>query len=140
MLGLPKILKEEEINAELPSDIDDEYVSEEGFLPTLPGDSTKISSALALFRAARVLAQVLDVEYSTSTSHEVSYSKLRELEEELDGWKASLAPHLRMEFVNGMPATNVVHSRSPLLVTISDEHWHDLANICRPLPTITFVP
>lgn len=117
MLGLPKLLREEEIDAEYPSDIDDEYVSEEGFLPTLPGDSTKISSALALFRCSRVLAQVLDVEYSTSTSHELSYGKLRDLEEELDAWKVGLAPHLRLEFVNGSPATNIVHSRSPLLVS-----------------------
>lgn len=116
MLGLPKLLKEDEVNADFPSDIDDEYVSEEAFLPTLPGDSTKISSALALFRSARVLAQVLDVEYSTASSHELTYSKLRELEDDLDAWKAGLAPHLRMEFVNGTPGTNVVHSRSPLLV------------------------
>ncbi|KAF8251059.1 hypothetical protein K440DRAFT_647833 [Wilcoxina mikolae CBS 423.85] len=116
MLGLPKLLREDDIDAEYPSDIDDEYVSEEGFLPTLPGDSTKISSALALFRGSRVLAQVLDVEYSTAACLELSYSRLRDLEEELDAWKAGLAPHLRMEFVNGTPATNIVHSRSPLLV------------------------
>lgn len=116
MLGLPKLLREDEIDAEYPSDVDDEYVSEKGFLPTLPGDSTKISSALALFRCSRVLAQVLDIEYSTSTAHELSYSKLRDLEDDLDSWKLGLAPHLRLEFVNGAPATNIVHSRSPLLV------------------------
>ncbi|KAI5793106.1 fungal-specific transcription factor domain-containing protein [Geopyxis carbonaria] len=116
ILGLPKALNTEDVNTELPSDIDDEYVSDEGFLPTLPGDSTKISSALALFRASRVLAQVLEVEYQTSTSHEISYLKLQELEDELEAWKSGLAPHLTLEFVNGAPATNVVHSRSPLLV------------------------
>lgn len=116
MLGLPKLLREDEIETEYPSDIDDEFVSDEGFLPTLPGDSTKISSSLALFRVSRVLSQVLDVEYCSATSHELSNSKLRDLEEELDAWKAGLAPHLRMEFVNGVPATNIVHSRSPLLV------------------------
>ena len=119
MLGLPKLLREENIDAQYPSDIDDECVSEEGFLPSLPADSTKISSALALLRGARVLAQVLDVEYSASASLELSYGKLRDLGEELDAWKAGLAPHLRMEFVNGTPANNVVHSRSPLLVIIS---------------------
>lgn len=116
ILGLPKALNSEDVDTELPSDIDDEYVSDEGFLPTLPGDSTKISSALALFRASKVLAQVLEVEYQTSASHEISYVKLQELEDELEAWKSGLAPHLTLEFVNGAPATNVVHSRSPLLV------------------------
>ncbi|KAG0131617.1 putative transcriptional activator protein [Tuber indicum] len=116
MLGLPKLFKDEDIDTEYPSDIDDEYVSEKGFSPTLPGDSTKISSALALFRSSRVLSKVLDAVYPTSSSHEVSYTKLRELEDELGAWKSGLAPHLRLEFVNGTPATNVVDSRSPLLV------------------------
>lgn len=116
MLGLPKLLNLEDVETELPSDVDDEYISEQGFLPTLPGDSTKISSALALFRLSQVLAHVLDIEYSNTASHEVSYIKLRELEEELDRWKSGLAPHLRMEFVNGSPSTNHVHRSSPLLV------------------------
>ncbi|KAL7276243.1 DNA-binding transcription factor cat8 [Rhizina undulata] len=116
MLGLPKLFKEADVDAEYPSDIDDEYISEKGFLPTLPGDSTKISSALALFRSSRILAKVLENVYSSALSHDQSYNKLKELEEEVDAWKNGLAPHLRLEFVNGSPATNVVHSRSPLLI------------------------
>ncbi|CUS14123.1 unnamed protein product [Tuber aestivum] len=116
MLGLPKLLRDGDIDTEYPSDIDDEYVSEKGFLPTQPGDSTKISSALALFRSSRILCKVLDAVYPTSSAHEVSYTKLKELEDELGTWKMGLAPHLRLEFTNGTPATNVVDSRSPLLV------------------------
>ncbi|KAB5511139.1 hypothetical protein GE09DRAFT_1209347 [Coniochaeta sp. 2T2.1] len=40
ILGPPRILKEDEIHAEYPSDIDDEYVNEEGFQPSLPGEHT----------------------------------------------------------------------------------------------------
>lgn len=121
MLGLPKLLSEDDVDAEYPSDIDDEYVSEKGFLPTLPGDSTKISSALALFRSSRVLARVLDAvyphgSYKEGGTRELAYRRLKELEEELEAWMKGLAPHLRLEFVNGVPGTNVVHSRSPLLV------------------------
>jgi hypothetical protein len=116
MLGVPRLLRDGDVHTEYPSDIDDEYISKDGFLAIQPGDSTKISSALALFRLSRTLAQVLDVEYSASSAHELSYSKLKELEEELDCWKSSLAPHLRMEFVNGKPAASFVDSRSPLLV------------------------
>lgn len=116
MLGLPKLLKDEDVDTEYPSDIDDEYVSKEGFSHTLPGDSTKISSALALFKSSRILSKVLGAVYPISSSHELSYSKLKELESDLDSWRNGLAPHLRLEFANGAPAIKVVDSRSPLLV------------------------
>ncbi|KAF8467321.1 fungal-specific transcription factor domain-containing protein [Kalaharituber pfeilii] len=116
LLGLPRLLKEEDISVEYPSDIDDEYITHDCYLSVLPGDFTKISSAIALFRGARVLANVLDSVYPTAMAHEQTFRRLRELEDELDTWKAELAPHLRLEFVNGVPATKVVHSRSPLLV------------------------
>lgn len=118
MLGLPRLLKDEDISADYPSDIDDEYITENGFLSAMPGDSTRISSSIALFRCSRVLANVLDSVYPTTLAHEQSFRRLKELEDELDTWKAELAPHLRLEFVNGVPATNVVHSRSPLLVCL----------------------
>jgi len=54
LTGLPVLLREEQIQTEYPEDIDDENVTEAGFLPTLPGESTRISSALALFSASRV--------------------------------------------------------------------------------------
>ncbi|RPB22703.1 hypothetical protein L211DRAFT_788167 [Terfezia boudieri ATCC MYA-4762] len=116
MLGLPRLLKDEDISTEYPSDIDDEYITQDGFLSALPGDFTKISSSIALFRCSRVLAKVLDSVYPTTLAHDQSFRRLKELEHELDTWKAELAPHLRLDFVNGVPATNVVHSRSPLLV------------------------
>ncbi|KAF3080750.1 hypothetical protein TWF102_002106 [Orbilia oligospora] len=116
MLGLPTLISDDEVNAEYPADIDDEYVSESGFLPTMPGDHTKISSALALFRGSRILSKVLSTVYSMKSSNKQSYKQLQQLEEDLDSWKMNLPEHLRLEFVNGMPGTNIVHSRSPLLV------------------------
>ncbi|KAK6530146.1 hypothetical protein TWF694_003514 [Orbilia ellipsospora] len=116
MLGLPTLINDEETSIEYPADIDDEYVSESGILPTMPGDHTKISSALALFRGSRILSKVLSTIYSMKSSTKQSYKQLQQLEQELDTWKTNLPEHLRLEFVNGMPATNIVSSRSPLLV------------------------
>ena len=109
-------MKDEDITTEYPADIDDQYITQDGFLTALPGEFTTISSAIALFRCSRVLANVLDNIYPITLAHEQTYRRLKELEDELDSWKAELAPHLRLEFVNGVPATNVIHSRSPLLV------------------------
>jgi hypothetical protein len=115
-LGLPQLMKEEDVHCELPVDADDEYVTEKGFLPTLPGEYTKLSSALALFRLSRVLAKVLRENYPASPSHEISFRTISILSDELDAWLAGLAPHLKLQFVQDKPSTNVISSRSPLLV------------------------
>ncbi|KAL7936910.1 N-terminal binuclear Zn cluster-containing/DNA binding domain-containing protein [Trichoderma chlorosporum] len=113
--GLPKLLKEEDVQAEYPSDTDDEYVTEKGFQPTLPGEYTRISSALALFRAMRILARVLDKMYPAAASYDLSLQQISAFEAELDGWYDELPAHLRLNFSQGKPSRDVTGSRSPLL-------------------------
>lgn len=118
-LGLPKLLKEEDVHCEYPVDADDEYVTEKGFLPTLPGESTKLSSALALFRISRILSKVLTELYPASSSHDISFRTMASLDEELGEWCNNLAPHLKLTFQQDKPSTNVTSSRSPILVCFS---------------------
>lgn len=117
LLGLPKLLHEEDVHAEYPADTDDEYVTEKGFQPTLPGEYTRISSALALFRASRILARVLEKNYRAASVHELSLQQMSALETELDEWYDELPAHLRLNFTQDKPATDVTGSRSPLLVS-----------------------
>ncbi|PNY28917.1 Transcriptional activator protein acu-15 [Tolypocladium capitatum] len=114
-LGLPKLLREDDVQAEHPSDADDECITEKGFQPALPGEYTRLSSALALFRAARILARVLEKLYPASANHRLSLQQMGALEGELDAWYADLPAHLRLSFVQDRPSTNVTGSRSPLL-------------------------
>jgi len=113
--GLPRALNEADVECEYPVDADDEYVTEEGFMPPVPGACTKLSSALALFRCSRVLAKVLEEHYPASASYDSSLSKTAALDAELEAWQETLAPHLRMEFLQDKPSTNIISSRSPLL-------------------------
>ncbi|KAI0412688.1 fungal-specific transcription factor domain-containing protein [Xylaria grammica] len=115
ILGLPKLLKEEDIHAEYPSDTDDEYVTEKGFQPTLPGEHTRISSALALFRLSRILATVLEKNYPAATSHDLSLQQMSSLDAELCAWDEALPTHLKLNFVQDKPSTDVTGSRSPIL-------------------------
>ncbi|KAF6833920.1 transcriptional activator protein acu-15 [Colletotrichum plurivorum] len=115
ILGLPKLLKEDDIHAEYPSDTDDEYVTEKGFQPTLPGEYTRLSSALALFRCCRILAKVMEKNYPAATTHELSLQQMSAMEAELDEWCESLPAHLKLNFVQDKPSTDVTGSRSPLL-------------------------
>lgn len=114
---MPVLLREEDIHTEYPEDIDDENVTETGFLPTLPGESTRISSAIALFAACRVLNKALEDLYPSDGGYEIPISKLRSVAGQLDGWVKNLPPHLRLEFSQDKPSTNVTSSRSPLLVS-----------------------
>lgn len=104
------------MHCEYPVDADDEYVTEKGFLPTLPGESTKLSSALALFRVSRVLSKVLAELYPASSSHEISFRTMASLADDLEDWQNNLAPHLKLTFHQDKPSTNVTGSRSPILV------------------------
>ncbi|KAL8811870.1 MAG: hypothetical protein Q9200_001458 [Gallowayella weberi] len=115
LLGLPKLLKEEDIHTEYPLDTDDENVSERGFQPTLPGESTRLASALALFRGSRILARVLDGLYPASLSYDLSLQKIVSLNTELDGWLNGLPAHLRLQFAQDKPSTKTIGSRSPFL-------------------------
>ncbi|KAI1425677.1 fungal-specific transcription factor domain-containing protein [Xylaria sp. FL1777] len=115
ILGLPKLLKDEDIHAEYPADTDDEYVTEKGFQPTLPGEHTRISSALALFRLSRILAHVLEKNYPAATSHELSLQQMSSLDAELRAWDEALPTHLKLNFVQDKPSTDVTGSRSPIL-------------------------
>lgn len=116
MLGLPKLLKEDDIHAEYPSDTDDEYVTEKGFQPTLPGEYTRLSSALALFRVSRILANVLEKTYPAATSYELSLQQISALDADLSDWYENLPAHLRLNFAQDKPSTDITGSRSPILV------------------------
>ncbi|KAF2122866.1 transcriptional activator protein-like protein acu-15 [Lophiotrema nucula] len=128
-LGLPKLMKEEDVHCEYPVDADDEYVTDKGFLPTLPGESTKLSSALALFRLARILSKVIAELYPASASYEISFRTIASLADELEEWSSSLAPHLKLIFQQDKPSTNVTSSRSPIL---SLAYHHIRSLIYRP--------
>lgn len=103
------------MHCEYPVDADEEYVEESGFKAPCPGEFTRLSSALALFRAARILSRTLEEVYPAVSSYELSLQKLASLNDELDQWQQSLAPHLRLPFANDKPSAGTTSSRSPLL-------------------------
>jgi hypothetical protein len=117
LTGLPVLLREEDVQTEYPVDVDDENVTETGFLPTLPGESTRISSAIALFGASRILNKVLEDLFSSKSDYNVHVSKMHSVAGELDEWLHNLPAHLRLVFSQDKPSTNVTSSRSPLLVS-----------------------
>ncbi|EDN08508.1 acetate regulatory DNA binding protein FacB [Histoplasma capsulatum] len=135
MTGLPVLLAESDVCAEFPVDIDDENITEGGFVPTLPGEPTRVSSALALFSAARILSKVLAQLYPSPAGYNVSLSTVHSLGEELDEWQRSLPQHLQLEFTQDKPSTNVTGSRSPLLSIM----YYFIRSLIRR-PAVCFAP
>jgi hypothetical protein len=116
------LLRDADVSTDYPKDIDDENVTHQGLSPTLPGELTKISSALALFKGSRILAKTLEELYPASTTYQLSLKKLRTLSDELDQWLQSLPGHLRLQFLNDKPSTGIISCRSPLLVSFQQVH------------------
>lgn len=114
--GMPMLLREVDVSTEFPADVDDENINEQGFSPALPGELTKISSALAFFRLSRILSKTLEHLYPAGAVYSISLKKLHSLSDELDQWHEELPDHLRLRFCNDKPATNLTSDRSPLLV------------------------
>jgi hypothetical protein len=113
------LLRDADVSTDYPKDVDDENITHQGLSPTLPGELTKISSALALFKGSRILAKTLEELYPASTAYQLSLKKLRALSDELDQWSQNLPSHLRLQFLNDKPSTGIVSCRSPLLVSPS---------------------
>ena len=117
MLGTPTTLNDRNVHCESPIDVDDEYISEQGIQPVLPGEFTKLSSALSLFSGARILSKVLAELYPSHASYDVSMSTVSALDRELEEWFNDLPSHLKMQFTDEKPSTNIISSRCPLLVS-----------------------
>jgi hypothetical protein len=115
-MGLPKLLSSD-VETEYPVAIDDEYVEEKGFLPSLPGESSKISSAIALFRVTRLLSKILEQIYPAAASHDLSLQALSAFETELNEWSDGLPSHLKLTFVQDKPSVSVTGDRSAILVS-----------------------
>lgn len=104
MLGLPRFLEDEDIDQEWPAEVDDDYITENGILP-MPEGSTSIMIAFnAHTRIVQVLSKICKYVYpikgthsgdNKTVSYTVSYSKIRELEQDLAQWLDELPVALR---------------------------------------------
>ena len=129
-LGLPRLIKDDIVQTELPLNVDDEDLFEQR-LTTFSAE-TRMSAALAFFDLSRLFARVVDNVYQAPVSSGVSLDTISQLSEDLDSWRESLAPHLQLVFVQDRPSTRVTGDRSALL---SLAYYHARALLHRPLAT-----
>ncbi|KAL1297122.1 hypothetical protein AAFC00_004700 [Neodothiora populina] len=99
MLGLPQTLSDEDIDQDLPVEVDDEYITESGILP-MPEGTTALTTAFnAHLRLVQILSKIVrnvypirakDAQNSQDKSYTVPFSVIRDLENDLENWKENL--------------------------------------------------
>ncbi|KAF2712963.1 hypothetical protein K504DRAFT_472475 [Pleomassaria siparia CBS 279.74] len=104
MLGLPHFLNDDDIDQDWPTEVDDEYITETEIRPMPPGKISVMAASNAHTRIVQVLAKICEYVYpikgtqsggKNSVTYSVSYSKIREIEQDLQQWLDNLPMALR---------------------------------------------
>ena len=100
LLGLPQMLSNDDIDQELPIEVDDEYITADGILPMPPGKLSIFVAFNAHTRLVEILVKTVRYIYPIkesnplrskgSQSYVVSHSKIREIEQDLQSWMEAL--------------------------------------------------
>lgn len=111
MLGLPRSIAEEDIDQELPEEIDDENITEDGYFPQKKGKISSAGIANAHTRLITILSHIMKYIYpvkqesesvscltgdtATAPLYNVTHAKVAEMEDEILQWLESLPAELR---------------------------------------------
>ncbi|PGH03705.1 hypothetical protein AJ79_07287 [Helicocarpus griseus UAMH5409] len=94
--GLPKSFRDQDIDVELPSDVDDDFVNSSGYLLSLPGEPTGMLTFVSLIKVVRVLSNTLEILYTT-TDRRQTVTKIKTIDKLLDQWINTLPDHLQLD-------------------------------------------
>lgn len=107
MLGLPRSIAEEDFDQELPEEIDDENITEDGYFPQKEGKISSAGIANAHTRLITILSHVMKQIYPVKQEateqdgateaplYNVAHTKVTEMEDEIREWLESLPMELR---------------------------------------------
>ncbi|KAI1768515.1 fungal-specific transcription factor domain-containing protein [Hypoxylon sp. FL1150] len=97
-LGLPLLLHDRDIDQPWPTEVDDEYITENGIQQPPPGTPSFLAAFNAHARLMRILAKVVEYLYpptgtdrgSADVTYMISFAKIREMERDLHRWHEQL--------------------------------------------------
>lgn len=107
LLGFPLMLGEEDIDQELPIEVDDEYITEDGVLPVPDGHISLVMAAANAHTALmHPLTKVIKHIYPTkgleesvqgtkASSYAINHAKIKDIEQDLAQWLDKLPMALR---------------------------------------------
>ncbi|KAF4634789.1 hypothetical protein G7Y89_g3317 [Cudoniella acicularis] len=105
ILGLPRTVSDDDIDQEMPLEIDDQYITKEGVLSMPEGQISTIASFNAHSKLGQILGKIVTNVYSTKRMHRdateeprayvVDDGKVREVERDLQQWARDLPMQLQ---------------------------------------------
>jgi hypothetical protein len=118
-LGLPLLLEEKDIDQPWPAEVDDQYITDSGIQWPPPGTLSMLEASNANLRLMHILAKVVrDIYPPTGTddgpaeTYMISFSKIRELEQDLRDWHGQLSPTWRPGHEEDIQVTRYANSTS----------------------------
>lgn len=95
--GVPRTLRDQDIDTDAPSNVEDDSVSSAGYLPSRTFEPSGMIAFVSLVKVSRILAQAQELLYTTATRSD-TFAKISSLGRLLDQWQASLPEHMRLDF------------------------------------------
>ncbi|EDN97707.1 hypothetical protein SS1G_12561 [Sclerotinia sclerotiorum 1980 UF-70] len=106
LLGFPIMLSGDDIDQDLPVEVDDEYITKDAILPMPPGKMSLLAASNAHTRLMAITPKVIKHIYpikgleqsisgNNNASYTISHSKIREIEKDLADWLDRLPMGLR---------------------------------------------
>lgn len=105
MLGLPKMLSDDDIDQDLPSEVDDEFITADGILPMPVGRVSVMAAFNAHALLVKILAKTVKYIYpirglvqahnKSKQSYVVRNAQIHEIEQDLQKWMEDLPMALR---------------------------------------------
>ncbi|EWC44030.1 hypothetical protein DRE_01382 [Drechslerella stenobrocha 248] len=105
LIGLPRMIHDEDIDPEWPTEVEDEHITKDGISPGALGQPNGISASNAhtklLLILGKVVKKIYPVKglqtstYSKRTGYMISYAVVREIEQDLTNWQEGLPAYLR---------------------------------------------
>ncbi|OHF00060.1 hypothetical protein CORC01_04706 [Colletotrichum orchidophilum] len=87
--GMPRLIRDQDVDTDLPSRIDHDQVSRESVAFPLPGERSQVDTALCMFKLAVIVGEALEKLYST-TRRRGGIAKIAQLQAELTIWERML--------------------------------------------------
>ncbi|KAH6696999.1 fungal-specific transcription factor domain-containing protein, partial [Plectosphaerella plurivora] len=87
--GLPRLIRDQDVDTDLPTSVDHELLSRSHVAFPLPGEGSQVDAALHLFKISQIIGDALENLYTT-TKRRGGVAKITRLQAELDMWARSL--------------------------------------------------
>ncbi|KAF3121727.1 hypothetical protein TWF569_002502 [Orbilia oligospora] len=105
LIGLPRMVHDEDIDQEYPTEVDDQHITKDGITPGALGEPNSTSAANAHTRLVQILGKVIKKiypikglqpsTYGKRAGYMISYAVVRGIEQDLAKWQEELPPYLR---------------------------------------------